>query len=100
MYGNVTFHICSSWFLPHSGERFEPVALDEFHAAAAKLYGGSSPSQLASLEVALQKNFRAPSFGALGYGPSLLQCCSTDEAMMHVVASVTNVPLNKVSLLV
>ncbi len=81
-----------------AGKEFKPISAQQFHAAAAQLYVGSTPAQLASLELVLQAHFSAPSFSALGHGPSFLQACSEDEVIMQTVsAAAATVPLNKVT---
>lgn len=73
------------------------MSAQELHAAAAQLHAGSSPQQLADLEVALQGHFKAPTFAALGHGGSLLQCCADDPVMLQTLALVSStVPLSKV----
>ncbi len=82
-----------------AGKEFKPISAQQFHAAAAQLYVGSTPAQLASLELALQAHFNAPSFSALGHGPSFLQACSEDEVIMQIVsaaAAAAIFPLSKV----
>lgn len=78
-------------------EGFKQVSSPELHAAAAQLHAGSSPQQLADLELALQGHFKAPSFAALGHGGSLLQCCADDPVMLQTLSLVSStVPLSKV----
>lgn len=80
-----------------AGKDFKPIAAQHFHAAAAQLYVGSTPTQLASLELLLQAHFNAPSFNALGHGSSILQACSEDEVIMQIVsAAAATFPLSKV----
>ena len=80
-----------------AGAGFKPISAQQLHAAAAQLYNGSNPAQLADLESALRSHFKAPSFAALGHGPSLLQCCSRDQAMLSLMSTQTaTVPLDKV----
>ncbi|KAL3160999.1 hypothetical protein ABBQ38_009386 [Trebouxia sp. C0009 RCD-2024] len=80
-----------------AGKEFKPVSGQQLLTAAAQLYTGSSPQQLADLELAMQGHFKAPSFAALGHGASLLQCCAEDPVMMQTVSSVSStVPLSKV----
>lgn len=55
--------------------------------AVTELCKGSSPLQLATLELDVQQYFKAPSFAALGHGSSLLQLCGQDE---HIVKTVTS----------
>ena len=86
--------------LSYTGGVSKPVPAHQFQLAAAQLYGGSSPAQLAALEMALQEHFGAP-FATLGHGTSLLQCLTTDEVMLQTVTAVApTVPLHKVGLLV
>ena len=81
-----------------AGKEFKPISAQQFHAAAAQFYVGSTPAQLASLELALQAHFNAPSFTALGHGPSFLQACSEDEVIMQIVfAATATFPLSKVN---
>ena len=83
-----------------AGKDFKPVSAQQLHVAAAQLHVGSSPKQLADLELAIQGHFKAPSFAALGHGASLLQCCSDDPVMMQTISAVSpTVPLNKVRML-
>lgn len=80
-----------------AGKGFKPVSSQELHAAAAQLHAGSSPQQLADLELALQGHFKAPSFAALGHGGSLLQCCADDPVMLQTLSLVSStIPLSKV----
>ena len=73
------------------------MSTQELHDAAAQLHAGSSPQQLADLELALQGHFKAPSFAALGHGGSLLQCCADDPVMLQTLSLVSStVPLSKV----
>lgn len=79
----------------HAGEGFKPVSAQELRAAAAQLHAGSSPQQLADLEVVIQSHFKAPTFAALGHGASLLQCCADDPLMLQTLALVSStVPLS------
>lgn len=85
----MTFGIClrclrQGW---HAGRSFRPVSSQQIYQAVAELCKGSSPSQLASLELELQQRFKAPSFAALGHGSSLLQLCGQDEQVMKIVSS-------------
>lgn len=81
----------------HAGKEFKPVSGQQLLTAAAQLYTGSSPQQLANLELAMQGHFNAPSFAALGHGASLLQCCAEDPVMMQTMSLVfSTVPLSKV----
>ncbi|DBA85049.1 TPA: hypothetical protein ACH3X2_005780 [Trebouxia sp. C0005] len=80
-----------------TGKEFKSISAQQFHAVAAQLYAGSTPAQLASLERVLQARFNAPSFSALGHGPSFLQACSEDEVIMQIVsAAAATFPLSKV----
>lgn len=81
-----------------AGKEFKSISAQQFHAVAAQLYAGSTPAQLASLERVLQARFNAPSFSALGHGPSFLQACSEDEVIMQIVsAAAATFPLSKVN---
>ena len=70
-----------------AGGKFRPVSSDKMYKAVAELCKGSSPLQLAKLEVEVQQHFKAPSFAALGHGASLLQLCRQDESIMKLVTS-------------
>ena len=90
-------NVLMQYLVGTAGKEFKPVSGQQLLAAAAQLYTGSSPQQLAELEVAIQRHFKAPSFAALGHGATLLQCCAGDPVMLQTMSSVSStVPLNKV----
>ena len=63
------------------------MASQQMHKAVTDLCKGSSPTQLANLELDVQQQFKAPSFAALGHGSSLLQLCRQDETVMKTITS-------------
>ena len=63
------------------------MASQQMHKAVTDLCKGSSPSQLAKLELDVQQQFKAPSFAALGHGSSLLQLCRQDETVMKTITA-------------
>lgn len=70
----------------HESTCFRPVALTELTAAVARLSTGTSLPALAQTECEVAAYFGAPSFAALGHGPSLLSAMAGCGAVAGAVA--------------